>query len=877
MKQILSSLIFIFATFFFCYSQNLAHHIEQNSMNRFEMTFHQPSFTVAEIKTDQGYFSKIEIPNFHKSNQVGAPEIPVLVKMIEIPLCENAVLKVTPGNFEIVDAEFYGINYPLFPVQKSYAKSHTGPFDFQKDKAIYNSNQFYGNDLVTMEIEGILRNTRLATLHFSPIQYNPVTNQLKIYRSAKVEIVYENVDVPATLEMKTLHGNGLFYGAASQVINPLTTKATRSPVNSVPIKYLIVAHAMFRNTFDDFIAWKKEKGFLVEVAYTDDENVGTSSSDIQRFIKSKYTSAKAEDPAPSYVLLMGDIQQIPAFTRGSHVTDLYYFTWTDGDNIPDCYYGRMSAQTVEQLEAQIAKTLKYEQFLFDNPAHLGRAVLIAGTDSYWSSTHANGQVNYLSNNYINQDYGYTNVYKHLYNCSSQAAQIRSELSGGTGFANYTAHCTEKGWGDPSFSINHVESMTNTDMYGLMIGNCCLSSKFDETVCFAEAITRIPGKGAVAYIGGTDNTYWDEDYYWSMGVRASTVPNPSYNADNLGVFDRLFHTHGEDFSEWYTTCGAIITAGNLSVQSSTSHRKSYYWEIYTLMGDPSLMPYLAIPKNMAVNAPDFISMGSSSLTINAVPHAYVALLQDGELLCALFADEYGIADLNFNPINNPKELTLSISAQNHIHYSHTIEPMTADGIYIHAEEVSLFGTDTLTISHQGGWNITAKNIGATDAQQVYVKISSESEYASLFNDSAYIGDMAAGQTIFLENIFDMKILNFATGQRTIPFTITFYDNNGTISHKRVKYNVFAPTRIDYPTYEPHINIYPNPTDNHITISGEIAIRSIEIIDLHGKLVKSVSGNGNSQEQISVSELANGFYLIRITSEKQEVIVRKFSKQ
>lgn len=782
-------------------AQNLWYKIENNATEKLEMTFFRAPLKMQDIKTENGYFTRLAMDDCHASSTVGAPELPVSVKMIEIPLCENAILNVIPGSYDIVDATLYGIQHPIYPAQPSYAKSYEGPVDFKKSQEIYNTDQFYGDELVRLETNGIFRDVNLATLYFSPIQYNPVTHQLKIYHSAKVEVTYENADMPATLKMKSLHGNDLFTGAQAQIINPLTS-STRERINSVPIKYLIVAHSMFRGHFDNFVEWKKRKGFLVEVAYTDNAAVGTTTTSIAAFIKSKYTSATQENPAPSYVLLIGDVQQIPAFTKSydysTHPSDLSYFTWSEGDNLPDCYYGRMSAQTVDQLTAQITKTLKYEQLDFEDISFLDRAVLVAGTDNYWSPTHANGQVNYLSGNYINLENGYTTVYKHNYNCSSQAAQIRNEISAGTGFANYTAHCDASGWGDPEFSTYHISSMSNANMYGLMIGNCCLSSKFDESACFGEAITRAANKGAVAYIGGSNNTYWDEDYYWSIGVRQNKIANPTYNANNLGAFDRLFHTHGEDHSDWHTTCGSIITAGNLSVQSSTSTKKNYYWEIYTLMGDPSLMPYLGTPQTMDVNIPDFIFIGSTDLEVSVVPHAYVALLKGDELLAATFADEAGNAALAFPAIGSADELTLAVSAQNYRHYFQTMTPFAPDGRFVYAKEMTLNGDETLKISDHRRWDVTLENIGNADAQNVYAKLSTESPHVIMLQDSTYVGNMAMGVEITLSNQFEIKMSDFVEDQTIIPFKISIFDNNGEISGKNVRLKIAAPklSRVDF---------------------------------------------------------------------------------
>ena len=177
-----------------------------------------------------------------------------------------------------------------------------------------------------------------------------------------------------------------------------------------PLHYLIVSHSSFRDALDTLINWKKRQGFLVTVAYTDDPEVGTTSGSIAQYIKGFYTNATPELPAPTYLLLVGDNEQIPAFTArcGSpavdHVTDLYYATWTDGDHIPDCYYGRFSARNVDELMPQIEKTVYYESYAFANDRYLGKGVLIAGVDRGASSDnayrYADPAMDYIASTYI---------------------------------------------------------------------------------------------------------------------------------------------------------------------------------------------------------------------------------------------------------------------------------------------------------------------------------------------------------------------------------------------------------------------------------------------------------------------------------------------
>ena len=50
-------------------------------------------------------------------------------------------------------------------------------------------------------------------------------------------------------------------------------------------------------------------------------------------------------------------------------------------------------------------------------------------------------------------------------------------------------CGSSGWSDPAFENVDVSSLQNNGKYGVMIGNCCQSNKFDVNVCFGEKLLR----------------------------------------------------------------------------------------------------------------------------------------------------------------------------------------------------------------------------------------------------------------------------------------------------------------------------------------------------------------------------------------------------
>ena len=62
------------------------------------------------------------------------------------------------------------------------------------------------------------------------------------------------------------------------------------------------------------------------------------------------------------------------------------------------------------------------------------------------------------------------------------------------------------------------------------------------------------------------------------------------------------------------------------------------------------------------------------------------------------------------------------------------------------------------------------------------------------------------------------------------------------------------------------VYPNPANKNITINC-VNIKKIEIFDLDGKLIKSIS---TSEKTISVSELNAGEYIINVYSEENKLI-------
>ena len=713
--------------------------------NKWTYRYTSSQLTISEINNPTGSYSQITIPYHHFSNEIGCPQLPIWIGLIDVPLCEDVKVEVNHVDYATAAMTDLVVKHPLWPAQPSLSKEEE-PAPFVIDKNLYATNEFYGFQPVTAEKRGVMRSANLAALTVSPIRYNPVSGELQLIKQMEFTLTFVSPDYEQSARLKRVHDNALFASQFDRTLVPSPMR-TKGVVYPSPIKYLIVSDPMFRDELQRFVTWKKRKGFMVEEAYTDDPTVGKTAASIAQYIKNQYDMATEANPAPTYVLLVGDVAQIPAFTgkTGRHPTDLYYCEWT-GDYLPDCYYGRFSAQNVAQLIPQIDKTLAYEQCALSDLSYLDDAVLVAGYDMTHSATYADGQMNYLSGQYINEANGYQHTQKYLHNTEVKPEVIRATIGQGAGFVNYTAHCGDYGWQNPRFDTTHIAALGNYGRYGFVLANCCQSGRYNASACFAEAMMRANNKGAVSYIGASNDTYWDEDYYWAVGFRAEISANPKYDGLCLGAIDRMFHTHGEPFAAWSLTNGAVVAGGNLAVEQSASTRKKLYWEIYHLFGDPSLSAWLTQPKTMPLESVDVLPSGATLLNVKTAPYAMVSLTHHLEWVATAMADAQGRAQLRFPMLITPDDYELTASAQHYKTAFKTISLKPLDSLSVLATDLQLAEGCVPAISQLVGWHVKASNVGDLPVDSIRLELHSDLPGVTLQDSVVEIDRLEVGDTV-----------------------------------------------------------------------------------------------------------------------------------
>lgn len=602
----------------------------------------------------------------HRSHRRGHPRLPVWNQLTVIPEGATPVVAVETDETETVALSDIGCRTPLQCVGAPSFKHPVAADSLPADPPL---------KLVEVSVLGHLRGMRIARITVAPFEV--VGDSVRLHRHIRASVTYRDADMAQTHDRQRRYRSPYFRipipgTSAKDYDNGLA-------FGDIPPVYLIVSRPEFEQGLRPLVRWKRQKGFRVEEWYVDD----TDRDALKARLQSRYDSASAQLQAPTFVLLVGDIDQILPFV-GQHglpgvgtpyMTDLPYADFTD-DYLPDVLLGRLSANDTAQLRAVVEKTLAYEQFRLTNPAYLDQALLMAGNEHREQAPLVtNGETNYLEEAFAPMA---THCFRNpgLASLPDSLAAPRKDsvmalMAQGMGTVVYSGHGTYKGWKQPDIPYYDLAALPANGSPAFVVNNCCLVNAFEYPTCFSEALLRTPDGGAVGVIGATSETLWDEDYCWSVGAKAGSL-HPQYDSAAPGAFDRLLHRHNEPFAQQAHTQGQVLLAGNYAVSQSGSPYDVFYWETYQLMGDPSLMPYIGVPHDMTLTVADSVAVGDTQMGLAGTPGAYVAAMQDSTLLGVCTLDASGLGTLRLSTPLCDSIVTLTATLHNHKPVIDTVE-------------------------------------------------------------------------------------------------------------------------------------------------------------------------------------------------------------
>jgi uncharacterized repeat protein (TIGR01451 family) len=296
------------------------------------------------------------------------------------------------------------------------------------------------------------------------------------------------------------------------------------------------------------------------------------------------------DPAPSYVLLVGDghydyiynssstdlEQYLPPYMAvvdpwlGEAATDNRYVSVSGEDAWPDMIIGRFPVNNQTEMQAMVAKTLAYQQGPI--PGDWNKKILFV-TDNPDDGGQFYDLADEIINDYLPDPYRAEagKIYYGLdpyFDPATTKAAILNTISEGRLMVSYTGHSAISWWAEEQLlRTSDLPSLTNTEIWPIMLPLTCLEGQFSYRTSgfpsLSETIIRLPGKGAVAA--------WSATGY---GVAAG------HDYLQKGLFEAVFF-------DGVRHLGDATLAGKRFLWEQAGGGFRDLIETYVLLGDPLL--------------------------------------------------------------------------------------------------------------------------------------------------------------------------------------------------------------------------------------------------------------------------------------------------
>jgi len=481
--------------------------IEINNIDEttIEIVVNSLDFSFASIITGEGDFATIELESEGFTTNIGEARLPTITRMIEIPQGANPEIVVTSVSWELTSLEGLDLPSRVIPVQPSVVKIPGASEAFVIDDGYYTSDEFMPEDIAKVVDIGEIRGHRFALVDIYPVKYSPSSGELKTMASCKIIVNLPGSNMVQTYDKMERYFSPSFDAQFDVAFANYGYYGERVTINSRNQEgYLIIVYDDFEDEVMPLVNWKISKGYDVTMTKTSDIPGGPTKDNIYNYIEDAYDTWNIP---PSYVLLAGDVPDIPTFTGldSYSATDLYFVTVDGSDYFADIYRGRFPASDEADITVMVDKTIYYEQGSFPSYDWINKGAFIASSDmgQFAEQTH-----NFVIDNYLTPN-GYT--CDKIYEASGgNTADIFNSLNDGRSLCVYSGHGYSGGWGCVPFDQSDVSSLTNDGMYPFVCSHACSTNPFDMGECFGETWLREADKGAIAFWGASASSLWDED-------------------------------------------------------------------------------------------------------------------------------------------------------------------------------------------------------------------------------------------------------------------------------------------------------------------------------------------------------------------------------
>ncbi len=688
--------------------ERLVHYQKDKSI---KIQFKFSGAQISETTAKDTLYNYLHISGIHKMGQIGAPALPAKNEIIAMPKGSN-------GKIVIIDAEYYEYKgYNIHPALKPATDREGDPEpEFEKDYSIYNSNEFFPKNVVEIVDVGKSRGTPLAKTQIRPVQFNPVTNTIRVYTNITFRIDFEggenNFDYIA--QNNSIHYTNLLKLNVinSDVIPNGITKEQRDPKAGAK-EYIIITHSQYLTQANELANWKRQMGYSVEVV----SQSSWTYTQVETEVHDRYNSWT---PKPDYFVIIGDHTGSYA-VPGKEITDPYYgdtfatdlyVACMDGasDWHPDMAHGRISVSSAAEAQILIDKIINYElnptttssfysnalncaQYQDeDNNGYADRRFCHTSEDIrdylqddqgytservyYTSSTYDVTQLRYNNADYSNGQLLPADLRTTTFNWSGDENDITPSIDAGKFLVFHRDHgyTGGSGWAHPYYTTTTMTSLSNGDLLPVVFSMNCHTGEFQLSNCFAEKFLRMDNKGAVGVIGAAYYSLSGYNDALSIGMIDAIWADPGiYPVFGSGGTGNNY-TIGAG-NEIYTL-GDVVNQGLYAMEQNWNGNPTYNqyeYELFHYFGDPAMKIWTEDPNPNAITAThsSTIDCAQNLFSITgSTPGATATLVFNNELIGEVVLDASGNGDIPYT-LSSPGSVTLTISKTNCKPYVYTL--------------------------------------------------------------------------------------------------------------------------------------------------------------------------------------------------------------
>ncbi len=158
------------------------------------LEFTVSGFEVETIERDSQTYHRLIIPGTAQTDIAGNPQVPVRGALLGLPSTQGVTVQVLEFDYDTLSG------YSLYPSPdiEVLGDGIDGPDSittrqiFAPNPAVYGTNAFYPNQLAKIGYTGTLRDQPVGQVEFYPVQYNPVTGEVRLYKRLLARVTWSS-------------------------------------------------------------------------------------------------------------------------------------------------------------------------------------------------------------------------------------------------------------------------------------------------------------------------------------------------------------------------------------------------------------------------------------------------------------------------------------------------------------------------------------------------------------------------------------------------------------------------------------------------------------------------------------------------------------